>query len=111
MSDGLRWSSIAGFIANFAFPYLMYLYWTKLRKKPFHLRTGRAVLGMIGSIFFCSFIETLIICPAVAIVYPEVDIMLFTISVIANTSVFSIAFAIPFMILIQDELGFAPLGG
>jgi len=109
MSDSLRWTSIAGFIGNFMFPFLMYLYWTRIRKKPFNLRTRRRLIGMVGSILFCSLVESLIICPAVAIVYPEVDIILFTISVVANTSVFSIAFAIPFIILIQEELGFMPL--
>lgn len=108
-SDSLRWTSIAGFIGNFAHPYLMYLYWTKLRKKPFHLRTWKMIVGMIVSILACSLVQSLIICPAVAMVYPEVDIALFTLTVIANASVFSIVFAIPFIMLIQEELGFAPL--
>lgn len=109
LSDSLRWTSIAGLIGNFAFPFLMYLYWNKLRKKPFSLRTGRSVLDMAGSILFCSCIQSLIICPAVAIVYPEVDIVVFTVSVIANTTLFSLAFAIPFIMLLQEELGFEPL--
>ena len=110
LSDSLRWTSIAGFIGNFVYPFCMYLFWTRLRKAPFHLRTWKRVFGMIASILICACIETLIIAPAVAIVYPEVDIMLFTISCLANTSLFSIGFAIPFIILIQDELGFVPLG-
>lgn len=109
LSDSLRWTSIAGFIGNFAFPYLMYLYWTKIRKKPFHLRTGRMVIKMIISIVCCALVESLIICPAVAFVYPEVDIALFTATVLTNLTVFSIVFAIPFIILIQEELGFTPL--
>ena len=53
-SDSLRWSSIAGFIGNFVYPYLMYLYWTQLRKKQFRLRTRRAVALFVASIFVCA---------------------------------------------------------
>ena len=108
-SDSLRWTSIAGFIGNFMTPFLLYLYWMKLRKKPFNLRTRRVLAGMVASIIVCALIQAAIIAPAVAIIYPEVDIMVFTVSVIVNSSVFSIAFAIPFIILIQEELSFEPL--
>ena len=108
-SDSLRWSSIAGFIANFVYPFLLYLYWTQLRKKPFNLRKKRSVLAFFVSIFICSCIHALIITPAVALVYPEVDAMFFALSVLANESLFPIFFATPFIVLIQEELGFAPM--
>lgn len=109
-SDSLRWSSIAGFIGNFANPFLMYLFWTQLRKKPFSLRKKRVVAGFILSIVVCGLIQSLIISPAVSLLYPEVDIMLFAITVVANTTLFPIGFAIPFIILIQEELDFVPMG-
>ena len=108
-SDSLRWSSIAGFIGNVVYPLLLYLIWIRWRDKPFSLRTGREVLAMVGSIVLCAAVETAIIAPTVAFFYPEVDIAMFTISCMANLTVFPIAFAIPFMIFIQEELGFTPL--
>lgn len=41
--------------------------------------------------------------------YPDVDVALFAASVIGNGIAFPLGFAIPFMILLQEELGFAPI--
>ena len=41
--------------------------------------------------------------------YPDVDIMLFAMIVVGNGTFFPIGFAIPFIILLQEELGFSPL--
>lgn len=109
-SDSLRISSIAGFVANFLYPFMLYLIWTKLRKKPFHLRTLPMILGMVASLLAGSIMMTAIITPTVAFFYPDIDIMLFALSVLANTFLFPFGFAIPFIILIQDELGYKPLG-
>lgn len=109
-SDSLRWSSIAGFVGNFAFPYLMYLFWTKLRKKPFNLRKGRTIGLFIVTVVACALVQSFIISPAVAMLYPDVNVMLFAASVVCNSSLFPIGFAIPFIILIQEELDFEPLG-
>ena len=109
-SDSLRWSSIAGFIANFVYPYLMYLFWTKLRKKPFNLRQGRTIGLFVVTIAVCALTQSLIITPAVAFFYPDVDALLFFKSVLANETLFPIGFAIPFIIMLQEELGFSPVG-
>lgn len=109
ISDSLRWSSIAGFIGNFVYPYLLYLFWTQLRKKPFNLRTRGRVAGLTATIIICACVQSLIITPAVAVFYPEVDFVLFALTVIGNGSVFPIAFAIPFIVLIQEELSFVPV--
>lgn len=109
-SDSLRWSSIAGFVGNFAYPFLLYLFWTKIRKKLFRLRTMKAVVGLVASFVLCALVQTAIITPAVAFFYPEVDIALFAVSVFCNATLFPIAFSIPFMILLQEELGFVPIG-
>ena len=105
-SDSLRWSSIAGFIANFLYPYLMYVFWNKLRKKDFHLRTPRTIGLFAASIVACALLQALIITPAVALAYPEVDWVVFALTVILNGSLFPICFATPFVILIQEEFGF-----
>ena len=108
-SDGLRWSSIAGFVANFAYPYLMYLFWCKLRKKPFNLREGRTIGLMAVTIVAFALVQALIITPCVALMYPEVDAVLFAASVTGNGTVFPLVFSIPFMVLMQEELDFEPL--
>ena len=108
-SDSLRWSSIAGFIGSFAYPYLMYLFWTKLRNSQFSLRNLREIGLFIATIVVCACVQSLVISPAVALLYPEVDVMLFTMTVVANSTLFPIGFAIPFIIMLQEELGFSPL--
>lgn len=109
VSDSLRWSSIAGFVGNFAYPFLMYLFWTRIRRKPFALRRGRTMALFLAISVACAFMQALIITPAVAFYYPDVDATLFFVSVIANSSLFPMGFTVPFIILLQDELGFIPL--
>ena len=110
VSDSLRISSIAGFVANFLYPFMLYLIWTKIRKKPFHLRTWPIIFGMAGSLLAGSIMMTIVITPTVAYFYQEVDIVIFAISVFANTFFYPFCFAIPFIMLIQEELGYKPLG-
>lgn len=106
VSDSLRWSCIAGFIANFIGPYLLYLYWSRVSKREFSLRNKKNILTHTALIIAAAFLETLIISPAVAIVYPEVDIRLFATTVMLNTSLFPIVLGIPLTIIMQEELGF-----
>ncbi len=108
-ADELRWTSIAGFISNFAYPYVLYLLYTRLSKKPFSLRTGKDLILFVLAIIACSIMEWLILAPAVHAVYPDVDIWVFTASVLFNSIAFPVALAIPLIILIQEELGFVPL--
>ena len=108
-SDSLRWSSIAGFIGNFAYPFLMYLIWIRLRKKPFRLRTRKSIIAFIATIFLCALVQTAIITPTVVYFYPEVDAVFFAATVMSNATIYPIAFSIPFMILLQEELDFAPI--
>lgn len=110
ISDSLRWSSIAGFIANFIGPFIIYLFWSRISKKGFSLRTGRNILKYIAIVIAAAVLEALIITPAVAIVYPDVNAALFMITVILNTSVFPIVLGIPLIFLMQEELGFEPWG-
>ena len=106
ISDSLRWSCIAGFIANFIGPFLLYLYWARVSKREFSLKNVKNILTHSALIIIAAFLETLIIAPAVAIVYPEVDIRLFVTTVMLNTSLFPIVLGIPLTIVMQEDLGF-----
>ena len=111
VSDGLRWSSIAGFVANLAYPYLMYLFWTRLRKRPFNLRHGRTAVLFALTATACALLQSLIISPAVAWHYPDVDVMLFAVTVLCNGALFPIVFSIPLIIVLQEEFGLTPARG
>lgn len=109
-TDSLRLSSIAGFVGSFVYPYLMYLFWTQLRKQEFNLRTGRTLAPFCLSVVVCACIQSLIITADVAFYYPEVDYVFFATVILVNSIAFPICLAVPFIALIQDELGFKPVG-
>lgn len=108
VSDGLRWSSIAGFILNFVAPFLYWLFWNKISKKTFSLKTGKNLLKQICSTLVISVIETVTLSITVKLSYPEVYGKLFALTVLLNETVFPIFLGIPLMILMQEELGFKP---
>ncbi|MBQ9068592.1 MAG: hypothetical protein IJ131_05935 [Eggerthellaceae bacterium] len=108
ISGSLRWSSIGGFVANFAGPFLIYLYWTKWSRVPFSLRDAKSLLTHVGIVCAAAALETLLITPMVAVAYPDVDAVLFGVSVMLNTSVFPIVFGIPLLILMHEEFGAIP---
>ena len=108
LSDSLRWSSIGGFIANFIGPFLFYVYWNKISKTPFSLRTGKNLLKQLCVTVVTAVAETIIITPMVELSYPEVSSILFVKTVMLNVSVFPIVLGIPLMILMQEELHFTP---
>lgn len=110
VSDSLRWSCIAGFIANFGGPYLIYLYWTRISKEDFSLRTGKNILKHIAVVIITAVITSAIITPSVAIAYPDVDAAFFSVVVVLNTAGFPIVLGIPLIFLMQEELGFEPVG-
>ena len=109
LSGSLRWSSIFGFAANFLGPFLIYLFWVHRSEEPFSLRSGRNILKHTLIVCLAAILEMILITPAVALFYPEVDAKLFALTVLLNTSVFPLIFGIPIMILMQEELGFRPL--
>ena len=108
MADALRWTSIAGFAVNFLGPLLVWLYWTRLSRTPFALRTVRDLLRHSLLIVLVSLFETAILAPSVALVYPEVDALFFAQTVFLNNSIFPIVLGIPLSILLQEEFGFSP---
>ena len=109
VSDSLRWSSIAGFAANFAGPFLFYLFMCRLSKSPFSLRSGKSLLRQSIVTVASAILQAVMITPAVELVYPEVQSLVFAITVILNGTVFPIMLGIPLMILMQEELGFVPI--
>ena len=109
LSDSIRWSSIGGFISNFVGPLLFWLVCAKMSREPFRLRTGRDYLRHILLIVISAVLEAMIITPMVYAFYPDVDYMLFFLTVTMNGTVFPIVIGIPIIILMQEELGFKPL--
>lgn len=108
--DGaIRWTSIAGFASNFLGPLLVWWFWTRFSRTPFSLRTPRDLMRQCLVIIVMAALETAIVAPAVALVYPEVDIAFFTRVVFCNTALFPIVFGIPLSILMQEEFGFVPM--
>ena len=105
VGDSLRWSSIAGIIANFVGPLFFYIYWKKLSHKPFDLKNVKNILTHMIVIVAAAVAEALMITPAVALVYPDVDYWLFFLTVILNTSAFPIFLGIPLIIVLQEEVG------
>jgi len=108
--DALRWTSIAGFATNFIGPFIVWLYWTRVSRTPFALRTPRDLLRHCLVLVVMAAIEDAMLAPAVAFVYPDVDISFFAMSVFCNTAAFPIVLGIPLAILLQEEFGFVPAG-
>lgn len=109
MSGSLRWSSAAGFIANFLGPFVFYLFYMKIFKKPFYLRTIKDIIRQLTVIIISAVIEAVIISPAVKLLYPEIDMLLLFVTILLNGTVFPFMLGIPLMILMQEELGFKPV--
>ena len=109
MSDSLRWSSIAGFAANFLGPFVFYVFWRWISKEPFSLRTGKSLLKLTAVVIVSSVIEAFIITPAVKLIYPDIDFGLFAVMVMINGTVFPLFLGIPLMILMQEELHMKPI--
>lgn len=109
MSDSLRWSSVAGFAANFLGPFVFHLFWNHISKSAFSLRTVPEILKHIAVIIVSSLLEACIITPAVKLIYSEVDFLLLFVTVFSNGTLFPVVLGIPLMILMQEELGFKPM--
>ena len=76
--------------------------------KAFDVASGAFTFCM--TVVVMAAIETLIVAPAVALVYPEVDAVFLAWAVFGNTAGFPILFGIPLSILLQEEFGFEPAG-
>nr|MCR4687047.1 transporter [Lachnospiraceae bacterium] len=97
VGDSLRWSSLAGLAANLLGPFFILMFWKKMKSKGVELtlKTPANVALFALSLILAAILEAVIITPAVALTYPDVNALTFAISVIANTSIFPICFGIP----------------
>lgn len=109
VSDSLRWSCIGGFIANFIGPLFFYI-WVRSAKDEFSLRTAKNLLLFCAVVFVGAIAQAAIITPMITLLYPDIDFFLFTLLVMINNTFFPIFLGIPIIILMQEELGFKPLG-
>ncbi|SCW64577.1 hypothetical protein SAMN02910456_02341 [Ruminococcaceae bacterium YRB3002] len=105
-SDSLRWSSIAGLVANFTGPFLIMLYWTRIPRKDLHLRTPVNVLEFSVTLAVAAVLEAAMITPSVVATDSSVNALVFALSVVANTALFPIIIGIPVIILLKEEFGF-----
>lgn len=108
MAGELRWTSIPGFAANFLGPLVVWLFWTRVSRTPFALRTVRDLLKHALVVVVAAAVEDGIVAPAVALVYPEVDLRFFAVAVFCNTAIFPLFLGIPLSILLQEEMGLLP---
>ena len=108
LDNALRWSSLAGFAANFLGPCAVWFLWRRYGRHPFALRTIPDLLFHMVVIVLAAFLEDLIITSAVAYAYPDVNAGLFACIVLGNEVVFPILLGIPMAIVLQEEFGFAP---
>lgn len=106
VSDSIRWSSIAGFAANFLGPFCYYLFWCRLSRRSFDMRSIKNILIHIAVVAVAAVITAGIIAPAVALSYPDVDLQLLITTIMINSTVFPILLGIPLIIVLQEELGF-----
>ncbi len=109
ISNSLKWSSIAGFVANFIGPFCFYLFWAKISKQDFDLKEPKNIPKHTAVIIVEALLVAGIITPFVALSYPEVDAAMFFFVVLGNSSLFPFFLGIPLIILMQAELGFTPV--
>ena len=108
IDDALRWSSLAGFAANFLGPFMIWYLWKRFGKHPFALRTIPDLLFHTLTIVVAAILQAIIITPAVAYAYPDVNAKMFACIVLGNSTIFPIVFGIPMAIILQEELGYSP---
>ena len=108
LDNALRWSSLAGFSANFLGPCLVWYFWKRVAGPTFALRGPRELLIHTLLLIVKSLFEAAIITPSVAYAYPEVNAKMFALIVFFNTAVFPIFIGMPITMLMQEEFGFVP---
>ena len=109
IGNSLRLSSIAGFAANFLGPVCFYLFWRVLSRKPFRLDTPKQIGKHLLLIVISAALEALVITPFVVLWYPDVNAVVFFVTVLINGTAFPTFIGIPLIILIQEELRFTPM--
>lgn len=110
VSNSLKLSSAAGFIANILGPMCYHVYWTYISRTDFDLRSPKNMLKFVLITIVSALLEMLIITPSVAHYYPNVNYIQFAAIVLLNNILFPVLLGIPVIILMQEELGFVPCG-
>ena len=111
LDNALRWSSLAGFAANFLGPCAIWHLWKRYGKHPFALRTIPDLLFHTLVIVLVALLQDAIITSAVAFAYPEVNAALLACIVLGNEVIFPIMLGIPITIVLQEDFGVAPFQG
>ena len=104
----VRITCVDGFIANFTGPLLVWLYWTRVSRTPFALRTVRDILKYSAVVVVAAAVEMFLIAKPVSLVYPEINDEAFAKAIFTNMTLFPILIGIPLGILLQEEFGFRP---
>ena len=104
----VRVTCIDGFLSNFVGPLLIWLYWTRVSRTPFALRTVRDILKYCLVVAAAALLEMYLVAKPVSLVYPEVNDVDFAKAVFANMTLFPIIIGIPLSILLQEEFGLRP---
>lgn len=107
-TGSVRITSIDGFLANFVGPLLIWLYWTRVSRTPFSLRTVRDILKYSFVVVIAAMIETFAIAKPVSLIYPEINDVMLAKAIFANMVLFPILLGIPLAILLQEEFAFVP---
>ena len=106
ISNSLAWSSIAGFIANFSVPLIMYKLWHMLMKRSLVINSWHT-LGMYTLVIIIgALLKVLIITPAIIFLYPEMQALDFAIAVLATDITFPLIPGIAIIIFMQNHYGF-----
>ena len=104
-SDSLRWSSIAGFAANFLYPWLWCMCWRRFVGASFDVRTAKHVGCFAAITVLCACVQSAAITPVVALAYPHVDAVMFAISVATNHALFPLFVGFPLVVIMHEEFG------
>ena len=108
LDNALRWSSLAGFAANFLGPCTVCFLWKRYGRHPFALRTIPDLIFHTLVVVLAAFLQDAIITSSVAYAYPDVNANLFACIVLGNEVIFPIVLGIPMAIVLQEEFGVAP---
>ena len=108
LDNALRWSSLAGFAANFLGPCTIWYLWKRYGRHPFALRTIPDLIFHTLVVVLAAFLQDAIITSSVAYAYPDVNATLFACIVLGNEMIFPIVLGIPMAIVLQEEFGVTP---
>ena len=107
-TDSLTVTSASGFLVNVLGPLCFHVYWKYISGTDFDLRSMKNILKYLLIVLFTAVMTVLILVPAVAYYYQNVNYVKFGGTVLLNGILFPILLGMPVIILMQEELGFVP---